>query len=354
MNSTTAINIVGNIYMCYVQGSDYYARVDSVMCRISMVAGYIMLCIGPPSMIAGLVGNAIVIAFIPKAAGLSSKVTRFFVAIAACDILMLIFSYGFNGLVYLMHYAIPSIPSQVPTPGNWLPLQALVMLFTQSSIACTYFLRAILTAQRAFVVTFPLSANRITDKLVTIMVVIVIICSVLISSVPEIIYLWAISLRDQSDYQIAYYDALHLVYNSQSIELILVQFVPVVITGVSVCVLFTSLQRHLNQRRHVITNSAVNHQSVFSTAEMKNTMAIMLVGLVELMVGGFYSVASTIDGFSTGTLATLCLALAEVGDAIRILAFCDNLCVYLYCYKSFRDAIKSGFKTQFCKSANRR
>lgn len=312
------------------------------------------LSVAPPTILIGLVGNTLTVMFIRKATGTSSsRITRFYIAIAVCDIGGLIFRYALGDLVNLIHYAIPWVPDgiQLPGPAN-LPVQALVMFVAAFSQMLGFYLRALLTAQRAFVITFPLSASCVTGKLMIILVTVIIGFCLLVSATPESIYGYAISIM--SDNAAAYMYAMDIVILSMSFQDILIQFVPVAITAVSVCVMFVSLRRHLRQRRIIVADAASRQRSIFSCTEMKNTTAIMLIGVIDSVIAGYFALTKTLDdigvslytllGINTETLGCSSLALSYIGDVLNTFVFCDNFFVYLYCYKSFRESIVTAMK----------
>jgi hypothetical protein len=127
---------------------------------VTDVAGYAALYVGYPLVLVGLVTNVLVVAFMWQTREISRKVSMFYISVAACDFGTLVFRYGAAFLPLYINNVIRTFRS--PLTDFYLPyyLSMLLQFFADCFPACSAYVQAVLTALRAFVVTFPLSAVK--------------------------------------------------------------------------------------------------------------------------------------------------------------------------------------------------
>ena len=192
--------------------------------------------------------------------------------------------------------------------------------------------------------TFPLSALKLTDRVAAICLAV----TVAYVFVPSAIQYVMVGLMYSGM-------PLYTAAIAESIvEYLLIVTTPLIVTALCVSVTCASLVRRARARRHLLAAASSNEQSIFSNEELRNTIAIFLIGLSELVIRSAFALSmaivaaySALTTFFTGNVFvfTAVAKVYRVSGALELLF--DVLNMLTYCDKFFFSSTASR------RSANR-
>jgi hypothetical protein len=158
------------------------------------------------------------------------------------------------------------------------------MLVGATMPVCALWLQTMLSVQRAFVVSVPLSAAHITFGVEYSIFVAIIVSGFVLGSVPLVVNI--------VQYFFPTYAIFMLTFDIVSayvltIHAILVYVVPPLLTASSVCVMLSSLRHQVRARQNMLSAHGGSHHAL-SSPEVRNTIAIMITGLLEFLLYTFF------------------------------------------------------------------
>jgi hypothetical protein len=143
-----------------------------------------------------------------------------------------------------------------------------------------------------------------------------------------------------------------------SVECFLYGLVSPAITGVCACAILALLMRHQRQRASVVQATPGVNQHTQSVAEIRNSLAILIIGFINFFLCGCYGISFSVGvyGYNFGAIVehvsagtALVAGLVVLLNMLNSLTYSCNFFVYLYCSKPFRDRIVQVMKSTYCE-----